>query len=463
MQTATLPVAVLHQRILLLLPVVSGAADRIRSLREIDGITPPLRAVLDRMSAWIRASHSADLSETAAVHADIDALEPPIDTSSDWKAVVLIGLSVRLHELTDLVHDIMALRRQIRAEQPRLPELTFAQGETIRTLQHRDHVMALHAALAATLAIGLISAFWIATAWPDGAGATSLAAVACAFFAAQDDPVPNILGFLVAAVIAIVIDAIYLFAVLPQAHDFEMLVLAFAPVFLILGALASIPATARAAGPISFIAATLLALSSDYNADFASYANSAASSIFGLGATAVVIRIFRSVSAEWTAWRLLRRNRIDIANIASNKSAATLREFAVLMLDRLSLVVPRLALSPEGADIAATSALADVRVGVNIIGLQRDAMYLPEQLRRAIRAMLDAIAAHYRERTLDQADAALLNVIDRVIATAVQDPATKTRDLLLQLGGIRRGLFPNAAPYVHATASEVNQPMIVGQ
>ena len=252
------------------------------------------------------------------------------------------------------------------------------------------------------------------------------------------------------------IDAIYLFAVLPQAHDFEMLVLAFAPVFLILGALTSMPATALAAGPISFIAASLLALSSSYNADFVSYANSAASSIFGLGATAIIIRIFRSVSAEWTAWRLLRRNCIDVATIAANQNPATLDEFAALMLDRLGLVVPRLALSLEGADNATAAALADVRVGVNIIGLQRDAVHLPDQLRRAIRTMLDAIAAHYRRHSLDRADASLLNVIDRVIATAVQDPATKTRELLLQLGGIRRGLFPNAPPYVHATALEMS-------
>jgi uncharacterized membrane protein YccC len=411
------------------------------------------------MSAWIQAGRLADLSEADAVHADLNALEPPIDASTGWKEVVLIGLLVRLRELTDLVHDVMVLRRQIRAEQPRLPSLTFSRGETIRTLQHRDHVMALHAALAAILAIGLISAFWIATAWPEGAGATSLAAIACAFFAAQDDPVPHMLGFLVAALISIVIDAIYLFAVLPQANDFAALVLAFAPVFLILGALASMPATAKAAGPISFIAATLLALSSSYNADFASYANSAASSIFGLGATAIIIRIFRSVSAEWTAWRLLRHNRIDVANIAANRNPATLSEFATLMLDRLSQVVPRLALSPESGDSAATAALADVRVGVNIIGLQRDATHLPEQLRRAIPAMLDAIAAHYRRRTLDQADAPLLDVIDGTIATAVEDPATKTRDLLLQLGGIRRGLFPNAPPYVRATEPE----MIAGQ
>jgi uncharacterized membrane protein YccC len=452
LQTATTPVAILHQRMLLLLPVADGVADRIRTLREMGGITPRLRAVLDHISALIQSRRGADLSEAAAVHADIDALEPEIDATVDYKAVVLVGLLVRLRELTDLVHDIMALRRQIRAEQPRLVKLNFAQGEAIRPLQHRDHVMALHSALATILAIGLISAFWIATAWPEGAGAASLAAVACAFFAAQDDPAPNVLSFLVAAVVANVIDAIYLFAVLPQAHDFEMLVLAFAPVFLILGALTSIPATARVSGPISFIAATQLALSSSYNADFTAYANSVAASIFGLGATAIIIRIVRSVSAEWTAWRLLRRNRVEIAKIAANRSPATLSVFAALMLDRLSLVIPRLAVSAEGADGAATSALADIRVGVNIIGLQRDAMNSPEQLRRGIYAMMDAIASHYRRRGLNQADAALLGVIDRVIASVVQNPTNMTRELLLRLGGIRRGLFPNAPPYARETA-----------
>jgi len=109
------------------------------------------------------------------------------------------------------------------------------------------------------------------------------------------------------------------------------------------------------------------------------------------------------------------------------------------MLDRLSLVIPRLAVSAAGADGAATSALADLRVGVNIIGLQRDAMHLPEQLRRAIRTMLDAIASHYRRRNLGQADAALLGIIDRVIATVVQDRATMTRELLLQARAVPQG------------------------
>jgi hypothetical protein len=104
-------VAILHQRILLLLPVVSGAADRIRILRDASGITAPLRTALDRMSVWIRSGRDADLSDATALHADIDALEPPIDASSDWKAVVLVGLLTRLrgwsvHGLGGVMHFI---------------------------------------------------------------------------------------------------------------------------------------------------------------------------------------------------------------------------------------------------------------------------------------------------------------------------------------------------------------------
>ena len=38
---------------------------------------------------------------------------------------------------------------------------------------------------------------------------------------------------------------------------------------------------------------------------------------------------------------------------------------------------------------------------------------LPEQFRRATRTMLDAIATHYRRRSLEQADVALLRTIDQ--------------------------------------------------
>jgi hypothetical protein len=102
-------------------------------------------------------------------------------------------------------------------------------------------------------------------------------------------------------------------------------------------------------------------------------------------------------------------------------------------------------------------ALADLRVGVNVLGLQRDAEHQPEPLRHVLRTLLDAIADHYGRRNLAWADAALLVGIDGAIATVVQSPATMSRDLLLQLSGIRRALFPNAPPYAHATG-DVTDP-----
>jgi hypothetical protein len=66
----------------------AGAADRIRILREIGGIPPGLRAVLDRIGSWIQSGSGADLSEAAEMHADIDALEPEVDATVDlcWSA-----------------------------------------------------------------------------------------------------------------------------------------------------------------------------------------------------------------------------------------------------------------------------------------------------------------------------------------------------------------------------------------
>jgi hypothetical protein len=43
------------------------------------------------MSAWIEGGRNADLSAAAVLHRDIDELEPAIDASSDWKAIVLGG------------------------------------------------------------------------------------------------------------------------------------------------------------------------------------------------------------------------------------------------------------------------------------------------------------------------------------------------------------------------------------
>jgi len=459
LQTATVPMRLLRERVLLLLPVMSGAADRIAALREAGALTPALQSLLDRIAAWIRGARTSDLDEVVRVRAEIAALAPAIDAGANWNEVLLTGLLERLDELAWLVHDIIALRRQIRAESRRVPELLVPVDQTAHAPRHRDHVMALHSAFASVLAVGVISAFWIAAGWPEGGEAASLAAVATALFAAQDDPAPEITGFIFGVLLALVLNAVYLFVILPQVDGFGMLVLALAPMYVPLGVLAGMPGkAARAAGPIAFISATLLALQSSYSGDFAGYVNGGIAAVIGLGATTIMIRIVRSVSAEWTAARLLQHNRRDIARTALRWDAKSRVAFASLMVDRLSLVVPRLATSAAGAGEQAAAALADMRVGVSVVALQAELAHqttLTEAGRKEVGAMLAALAGYFRRPRAGAAG--LRTAIDRAMGAVTRDPGATTPRLLLQLSGIRRALFPDAPPYAPDAATGVGE------
>jgi uncharacterized membrane protein YccC len=461
LQSATRPLALIQQRVVLMLPVISGLDDRLTSLRANDGVTPGLAVLLDHVGAWIGDTATAPAEHAAVLRDAADAIEPRLDAAADWNAIMLSGVLTRLRELINLVHDIRVLRRQIAAGSPRLPDLALHPDQVAGRLRHADHVMALHSAVAAVVAIGVICAYWIGAAWPDGAGAAALGAVACAFFAAQDDPAPSIMAFLRGTVVALVLDAVYLFAILPQARDFETLALAMAPAFLILGVLAGMPATARAAGPITFIAATELALSSSYSADFAAYANASIAAIVGLGMTATIIRVVRSVGANWTATRLLRANRAAIATAARGGHPADRLAFLTLTLDRLSEIVPRLAAAAEGADTGAVKAMADLRVGVNVVDLRHDAACLTEGVRDAVETVMRGIAAHYERRVPREPPLALLDAIDAAIAETTRWGAADIRDPLLRLVGIRRALFPNGRPYAPASRPELEPEVAV--
>jgi len=442
MQGAGPAISVLYQRVILLLAVLSGIADRIAALRDAGALGADLRGLLDRMSDWL-ASPQTIAEAAPGLHRAIDALMPPPSAQADWNDVLRGGLLMRAHELTDIGHDIAALRAHLDAGRAGLPALSLA--GTASALRHRDHFMAAYSGAAAALAVGLVCAFWIVTAWPEGAGAAGLTAVMSSFFAAQDDPVPSIIKFIYGALVALVIAGVYLFAILPMAHDFTMLALALAPLFLPLGVLMATPATAGFAGPVAFLTATLLALTSAYSADFPAYANGAAATIVGLVAAAVVLRLVRSVGADWAAQRLLRANRADVAAAASHAGGADRLAFAALMLDRLSAVIPRIAASADGADAAAGAALAEIRVGINVVDLQRASAACGGLASQALDRVLRGVAAHFRANAGGPPDGALLSAIDAAIRTCCG--VAQGRDILLALAGIRRALFRDAPPY----------------
>ncbi|MCJ2136627.1 FUSC family protein [Methylobacterium sp. J-026] len=438
--------ATLRQHMLMFLPIVSAIADRIETLERERAVPARVRALLAEMAAWI-ASGTTDPAEAARLRIAADVVDPALNGRLSWTDLVLASLVARLRDFIDLRQDARLLQRHIVDGTPVREALAFRYTAAARTIRHRDHGMAIRSAVGVFVVVLLTSGIWIATGWPDGAGAPMMAAVGCCFYAAQDDPAPSILGFANSAVLGAVVAAIYLFGVLPQATNFEMVALALAPALILCGVCMTQPRTAPMAMGAAVNGSAVIALQSSYTGDFAAYANAAVAIIVGMWVATLVTRLVRSVGAGWSARRLRAVNRRSLARAAERHGAQSGLELAAIMLDRVGLLAPRLAaLPPEDAEWTA-DLLAEVRVGINVVELRRDRRQLSTGARAAVERLLAAMARHYDGRAV-RPPVELLAVIDAALDSAATDPhRTAHRAALMALVGIRRGLFPEAPPY----------------
>jgi len=448
--------ATLRQHMLMVLPIVSAVADRIAALDRAGALTARVRGVLDDMAAWI-ASGTTDPDAAARMRAAVDGVDPRLGQGSNWSDVVLASLVARLRDVIDLRQDARLLQWHVVDGTPVTADLAFPYTAKARSIRHRDHGMAVLSAIGVFLTVLLACAIWIATGWPDGSGAPMMAAVACCFFATQDDPAPSIVGFANSAIVGSAWAGLYLFAVLPRATSFEMLALALAPGLILCGLFMTQPRTAPMALGAAVNGSAMIALQGSYTGDFASFANASVAVITGMWIAAVVTRLVRSVGADWTARRLRFVNRRSLADAAERRGAENGLELAAIMLDRIGLIAPRLAaLPPEDAEWTA-DLVAEVRVGINVVELRRDRRRLSREARSGVERLLVALAAYFRTRA-SQPPAALLDTIDAAMdATATQLRQAAHRAALLALVGIRRGLFPDASPW-RPRLSIITQP-----
>lgn len=445
----------LQDKLALMMPLLAGVEDRLRALREASGadLTLRWRAVLDEVIAWNEGG-AADAVAAARLHAQIDALQPALGAAASWTDVLQVNLAARLHGLLRLCGECAALRAAVDASLAgALPPAGAARGSTPRVL-HRDPGMALLSAAAAVIAIVCCCAFWIVTAWPAGSAAPMMAAVFCCFFATQDDPVPGIRLFFNYTVASVPISAFYLLAVMPAVHSFEMLMLVLAPCFLVLGAFVARPATSARAMAMLFGVAGMLSMHDTGSMDLVSFINGMLAQLAGIGAAAVFTRLLRSVSADWTARRLLRAGWRELASLASARQPASVEAVSARMVDRIGMLTPRLAMAPQpnrqqdGAGLDALHAFGDLRIGLNVARLRQLAPQLGRQ-QASLAGLMAELAAGFRQRPHGKgADAGLLLRLDAALReVCAAAPGAAQRDAAVALAGIRRGLFPGAAPY----------------
>jgi len=434
---------VLQQRMIALLPILSALRDRLAAATPANAMAALLVAISD----WIGRGLEAPVAEAQQLRQQIAGLRP--EQPRDWHSLLQASLCARLDDLIDVWSDCLVLRQDILAGRERLPShLRMSSRYAGDDSLHRDVGMAALSGVAATVGTLVCCVFWIATGWQEGGMAAQMGAVFCSIFAAMDNPVPMLRRFTLFLCASLVLVLAYQFAVLPMVTGFEGLALVLAPTLLVSGAFMATARWGMAGFTISANVPMMLALQSRYNSDFATFTNSALATVAGVLAATAVTAILRSIGADQSARRLLRASRRDIARAASREYGHDLHRLIRRVVDRLGLLVPRLA-DAGGAARETDAVLADLRASINIMELRSLRHTLTPEDRETVAALLDPLSRHFRGERADPAGrerlaAGLDAVMTRLMRRASPDRATDAA--LLALFGIRRAILPAGGP-----------------
>ncbi|MDM0073389.1 FUSC family protein [Variovorax sp. J2P1-59] len=445
-------VRAVQDRVASLTPALSAVEDRLQALRQAEGeLASDVTAVLAKVAHWLQAAEGDSGNDAQALRQSIRDFGKAADTQpSSWSRALRLSLAERLDELVDGWRACIASRQEVDdGLTGTAPPSRRLQTVGDRAL-HRDVGMALLSSLAAVVAVCICAAFWILTGWPSGSAAAMMAAVFCSFFATMDDPVPAIHGFLKYTLWSVPLSAVYVLLLLPVVHDFGMLVVVCAPVFLLLGCFVARPATMLMAMPILFGVSSALALHDTANADLVSFSNSMIAQVLGILVAARTTRLIRSVGVDWSARRIQRATWRELAEMAAAPRRQVKADaYAVRMLDRISLLAPRVAAAGGAVDGVSADALRDLRLGADVVAMQRVRGHLPVHLAHGLMRDLERL---FRERTASKAVAnpsSLLKRIDDALQAALgaHDHAMPDgRSAVSALVGLRRNLYPEASP-----------------
>jgi uncharacterized membrane protein YccC len=310
---------------------------------------------------------------------------PSLRLLADQTARVLAGLSDVLDGLALLVADPARPRSRPRGVRLHVP----------------DWLPALVNAFRAFVTIGTVELFWILTAWPNGAGAITWAAISVILFAPRaDEAYARAVNFMTGTGLAAVCAAIVVFAELPNVATFAGFSIVMALYLIPVGALMAQPWQAAMFAPMAGNFVPLLAPANQMSYDTVQFYNAALAIVAGCGAAALSFRLVPPLSPALRTERLLALSLRDLRRLAT---AAVQR----LRDDWEGRMYSRLAALPDQAEpLQRAQLVAALSIGTDIIQLRRIAHQpgVVSELDRALKALAQGNSAAATERliALDQ-------------------------------------------------------------
>jgi uncharacterized membrane protein YccC len=240
----------------------------------------------------------------------------------------------------------------------------FQRGEELaeQSIAYRpwsDPVPAILIGIRSALAVGITSAFWFATAWPNGPAAVVVAAVVCSLLASLEQPDK----ISMAAAATVLIAAVPVFAtqfyLMPLAVDFPSMAVALAPLLLTCGFIMAQPRI----GSLGLLSAVYFAFASNIDNvmiyDAAAFLNSSLAILVGIAVAVVLFATFFPETPAYAGRRFLRQLSIHLSYLICDQPLApALRGYQRALLEQLGTTLARVKDEPKVAHECVTSAIA---------------------------------------------------------------------------------------------------------
>ncbi|WP_256832405.1 FUSC family protein [Pseudomonas sp. Pse1] len=439
----------LRGRMIHLLPVVDALDDALYALqRRTPDLVEKIQPMLAAAEEWLE-HRDASVERWQALRDQLAALQPSPEALDERKQLVFSNALYRLGEWIDLWQDLRSLQQAIHNDSQDNWRAVYRHWRLGRLTPFLDRGLMLYSAASTVLAIIVASVLWILLGWTDGGSAVILAAVACSFFAAMDDPAPQIYRFFFWTALSVVFASLYLFLILPNLHDFPMLVLAFAVPYICVGTLTVQPAFYLGMLLTIVNTSSFISLQGVYDADFLSFINSNLAGPIGLLFAFIWTLVARPFGSELAAKRLTRFSWRDIVGLSEPANLNEHRYLGVQMLDRLMQHLPRLAMIGQDTGVA----LREVRVALNLLDLLAYAPRVSGPANALVRQVVAEVGDYFKaclkagERL--PAPAPLQMTMDRarraLNSQALAGDDDTRLNLLHALSGLRLALLPGVA------------------
>ena len=440
--------AALEERLVALMPTIAAVGDGMADLRTLPGPENDMRALAQRVGAWVESEAATQAAARPAIEAEIEGATPPLAPDSSAEALLRASVVTQLLLLVRRWSDCRLLAGFIAGPDDAVADPALRQIEEVSARElHTDLRQAALSGFVATLTLVLLGVFSIATRWEAGVYAMGIAAIPCSLFAFADDPRPMTRDLVFGLLAIFPVLFLYQFAVLPRLDGFPLLGLSLLPVLLPLGIAANLPRTTlRSLGMLAGFSAGL-ALQPSFNSDLATLLNLYFAVALGAITALAVIGLIRVIPAERSVARILRAGWQELADTAGHFGAAEGRHLRSRMVDRAGLLVPRLqqVQGPPPAragDLLRDAALADALV--ELAKLRTDPR---SALRPEIDATLQALAAHFSQLAEEGSAAASPQLVDRLDTAAATmlglETQAERRAGITALATVRRALLPD--------------------